>query len=104
MTVHSIRVVNYCGDYDDLHDVNIIGPYPDTAARDRDIRRLAALPDIHGSLEFQPSQVAPSAAMHSCTPEATAGAADLEGVLLALRLILPSSPPSAVPEPTLPGL
>lgn len=103
MTVHSIRVINYCGDYDDLHDVNIIGPYPDTAARDRDIRRLAALPDVDGSLEFEPSQVPPSAALHSCPPEAAADAADLDGVLLALRLILPPAPAAAL-DPTLPGL
>ncbi|MEU8334710.1 hypothetical protein [Micromonospora tulbaghiae] len=85
---YTIRVVNFCGDEDDLNDFNLIGPYPDAASRDRDIKRLANLPGVYGSLQFQPSAANPVTASHSCTPDAVAEASDLTGLLVALRLIL----------------
>lgn len=104
MTI-SIRVLNFCGDRDDLNDLNLIGPYPTAEARDRDIRRLDGLPDVYGSLTFEPSQQNPNAAEHACTPEKVAAADSLDGVLIALRIILPPLPENtdsgAVP---LPGL
>ncbi|MEU0078420.1 hypothetical protein ABZY58_11035 [Micromonospora tulbaghiae] len=84
----TIQVVNFCGDVDDLNDLNLIGPYPDAASRDRDMARLAQLDGVYGSLQFQPSAASPVTASHSCTPDAVADASDLTGVLVALRLIL----------------
>ncbi|MER7331799.1 MULTISPECIES: hypothetical protein [unclassified Micromonospora] len=101
--MHTIRVINYCGDHDDLNDINIIGPYPTAGDRDTDMHRLAELTDVHGSLEFQPSTLPPAAAVRLCQPGAVAGASDLDGVLAGLRLILPPADTTAA-EPTLPGL
>ena len=84
----TIRVVNYCGDLDDLNDLNLIGPYPDADSRDEDMARLARLNGVYGSLQFQPSTANPAAASCSCSPEAVAGVSDLTGLLVALRLIL----------------
>lgn len=84
MTVHSIRVFNYCGDYDDLNALHIIGPYDTAAGRDRDLARLAGLPDVHGSLEFSACRIHPDVADRSCRPEAVADAADLDQILAAL--------------------
>lgn len=77
----TIRVHNYCGDLDDLHDLNIIGPYPDAETRDRDLERLAALPDMACHLEVEPSTVAPEAADRRVHPDQLADAANLTDVL-----------------------
>lgn len=87
--LHTIRVYNYCGDQDDLDDTVIIGPYPTITERDADIRRLTALPEVRGSMEFYPSIQSPRGADHSCTAADIATAADLTGILVALRIILP---------------
>ncbi len=66
--VHSIRVIDYGGDFDDLDDVVVIGPYETAAERDADLRRLAALPEVYGFLDLQRSRLDPDGADYRCTP------------------------------------
>jgi hypothetical protein len=39
-----LRFENFMGDFDDLAEVNLIGPYPDQSARARELARLDGLP------------------------------------------------------------
>jgi len=80
----SILVRAYWGDFDDLDEVVVIGPYATTADRDRDIQRLAALDDVAGSAEFLPSSLDPAGADHHATPQQVAQATDLGGLIDAL--------------------
>lgn len=62
-----IRLVNYMGDGQDYHDINLIGPYPDHATCLASARRLTALPagvpGLTGGITFTPV-VAPEFATH----------------------------------------
>lgn len=53
----AIRFVNYMGDYDDLHEKNLIGPFPDAATLRKELRRLSRLPlggpELNGGYEFE---------------------------------------------------
>lgn len=52
----AIRVVDYMGDYDTYYTTQLVGPYPNAAARDADLGRLRRLtlgrPEFHGGYEF----------------------------------------------------
>lgn len=69
---HSIEVIAYFADRDTYNDTHRIGPYPDAAARDRDLQRLAALPGNHGDARFAPSSDDPGTADHTCTADQVA--------------------------------
>jgi hypothetical protein len=62
MAPPAIRLVNYMGDNDDYTAANVIGPYPDCAARDTDLFRLRGLPlggdQYRGGCEFQTATMA----------------------------------------------
>lgn len=73
----SIRVVNYLGDYDDLGDLLLIGPYDTQRERDADLRRLAGLPEVYGNVELEPSTVDPAATRLRATPAEVADVADV---------------------------
>lgn len=83
--MHTIRVTNYWGDYDDLNDLLIIGPYGNREARDRDIARLAQLDDVPGSATFAPSTISPDAADSSAAPDRLTNAANLDDLVAAFR-------------------
>lgn len=103
---HTIRVVLYCGDRDDYNLINVIGPYPTPANRDRDLRRLANLPGVHGDAEFLPSNVTPERADHSCRPQQVADAADWDQVLAAVLGLNTATEdnPDVLAQAALPGL
>ena len=84
MTTYSIQVTNYWGDYDSLHDVLVIGPYPTREARDADLDRLSRLPDVYGLAGLTPSRLSTEGAYKSATPEEVANAANLEDLVCAL--------------------
>lgn len=84
MTIHSIQVTNFWGDYDSLHDVLVIGPYPTREARDADLERLSRLPDVYGSAGLAPSRLGTEGAYRSATPEEVANVANLEDLVCAL--------------------
>lgn len=73
----TIRFRNYMGDYDDLNEVCIVGPYADNATRNRELARLAALPGNHGDAEFEASTISGHAADCSVAPEKVAGVTTL---------------------------
>ncbi len=75
---HSIRVIDYGGDYDDLNDIIVIGPYDTPGDRDRDLSRLAALPDVYGFLDLQRSRLDPEQADYRCTPFMVRDVANLQ--------------------------
>ncbi len=70
---YSIRVTCYWGDEDDLNLVFLVGPYPDAASRDVDLRRLASLRGNRGDATFHPSNLDPAGADRRTTPERVAG-------------------------------
>lgn len=77
---HSIRVIPYWGDLDNLADILIIGPYPSVEARDQDLHRLENLHGAYGSAEFLPSTLDPSTPGLDghATPAQVAGCGTLE--------------------------
>lgn len=87
----AIRFLDYMGDYDDLDEVNLIGPYPNVAARDADLQRLAALPlgrpEFNGGARFVPATMAQAvpSLLDGCTvpPEQVAAATTLAGLYTA---------------------
>ena len=48
-----IRVTNYNGDFDTLHEVILIGPYPSEHAAEREVDRLMNLDGVDGGYEFE---------------------------------------------------
>lgn len=72
MSPYSIRWTNFFGDYDDYHEVNIIGPYPDRDARNRDLWRLERLPGNNGDATFETSDSDDSGADNRVTPDVIA--------------------------------
>lgn len=83
---YSIRVINYWGDMDDVHDLILIGNYPTSAARTADLNRLASLPDVYGSARLVPSSLdAQSKGLDGkATPEQVADVGDLEDLVKVL--------------------
>lgn len=53
--MHTIRVVNYLGDYDDMDEMILIGPYATADERNAALLRLEAVPGVRGNLTFHPS-------------------------------------------------
>lgn len=55
----AIKLIDYMGDYDDYHQVNIVGPYGSAADRDADLTRLQQLPlgapEYNGGYQFLPA-------------------------------------------------
>lgn len=82
--MHSIRVINYWGDLDDLHDLIAIGPYPTAHDRNIDMARIASLPHVDGSAQLEPSTLDPAEADYRATPEEVADVVDLTGLIKAL--------------------
>src|SRR4051794_41109875 len=74
----SIRVHNFWGDLDSLHDLIVVGPYPDAAARNADLYRLAALPGMHGVAKFEPSTLGTAGVDTHASPVKVAAALDFE--------------------------
>lgn len=73
----TIRMTNYAGDMDDLHEVNVIGPYDTAEQRDADLARLDKLPGNNGDAEFEPSRLNPEGADRRATPAQVAGVTNL---------------------------
>jgi hypothetical protein len=57
----AIRFVDFRGDFDTYFEINVIGPYPDTASRDRDLARLRRMPlgdpDLNGTAQFHADRI-----------------------------------------------
>jgi hypothetical protein len=71
-------MINYMGDYDDLNEVNLIGPYPDGASAAADAARLQSLPGVFGLLEFVPSDLSAS---HMTDPQGLKNVANAEEIM-----------------------
>lgn len=58
----AIRFTDYMGGYEEMHAVNLIGPYPSVQARDADLERLRGLPlgkvEFHGGQTYDPASMA----------------------------------------------
>ncbi len=83
--MHAIRVVDYMGDWDDLNDLNIIGPYDTAAARDAAIRRLSGAKGFYGCVELFPATIPPEAADSSCGALTVADVATVRELLAAVH-------------------
>ena len=81
MTTLSIRVTCYWGDFDDLDDIYLIGPYGSAAERDRDLNRLGHLPGNTGLATFAPSRLDPAGADYRMTPQELAAITDMAGLI-----------------------
>lgn len=85
MSTYTIRLVDYMGGWDDLNEVNIIGPYPSAAERDAAIRRLAQVKGFYGCVELFPATTTPDAADNSCGPLTVADVATVRELLAAVH-------------------
>ncbi len=76
-----IRFEDFMGDHDDLAEVNLIGPFPDAAARAREMARLDALPlggsEFNGGYLFHADRNHPDGAARVVEPAVVAGAATI---------------------------
>lgn len=83
---YTIRLINWMSESEDAIDINIIGPYPTRADRDRALNRLAGLPDVRGNVCLMPSRVPAEAADRSCPAAAVAAVGSVHDVFAAFRL------------------
>lgn len=75
----AIRYVDFGGDYDDYFEINVIGPYPDRTARDRDLARLRNLPGEDGYAQFFPDRLGSIRADKVVDPARIAAATTMVG-------------------------
>lgn len=79
----AIRWINYMGDSEAMAAVNLIGPYADVAARNRDLRRLENLPlgatEYNGGREFTTATMSEAAERYAVQPERVANVTTQRG-------------------------
>lgn len=72
----AIQLVDYMGDLDDYHELNLIGPYASATERDTDLARLKGLPlgepQYNGGYQFLAATMAGCSAAHVVEPEQVA--------------------------------
>lgn len=77
----AIRFVDYRGDFDTYFEIKVIGPYPDTASRDRDLARLRQMPlgdpNLNGTAQFYADRIGSITADQTVEPAQLADAATL---------------------------